>query len=152
MKFGSIGIRAASPSVRYDDRRWQEGFTLIEALVALSLLLSFAMTLGPLLFQARHIFTQGHGEIRAQILLRSLLQAPFAHSPNIGLREGNSQGLLWRVDVEPFIDDSGAVDVPRVTTKNAHPYDWTLYRVSANVSWGAGRSVAAETLRLGQVK
>ena len=153
MRSVSIGTPAVSPSACDDERQRQAGFTLIESLVALSLLLSFAIALRPLLFQARHILTQGHGEIRAQILLRSLLQKPFDRSrPVIGLREGDKAGLHWRVDVEPFIDDAGQPEAPRAKPEKAQPFSWALFRVSADVSWGSGQAVAAETLRLGQVE
>ena len=44
MKFASIGIPAASRS-RRDGRKRQAGFTLLEALVALALILAFAAAL-----------------------------------------------------------------------------------------------------------
>ena len=152
MRSVSIGTPAVSPSACDNERR-QAGFTLIESLVALSLLLCFAIVLGPLLFQARHILTQGHGEIRAEILLHSLLQKSFDRSrPIIGWREGDNAGLHWRLDVEPFIDDAGLPEAPRAKPEKAQPFNWALFRVSANVSWGLGQAVAAETLRLGQVE
>ena len=54
MKFVSIGTPAASRSHR-DGGDGQAGFTLLEALVALALILAFAAVLGPHLSQARRI-------------------------------------------------------------------------------------------------
>lgn len=153
MRSVSIGILAASPSERNEGKRRQAGFTLVEALVALSLMLAFAVALGPLLFQARQIFMQGHGEIRAQLLLRSLLETPFDRGKAVtGLREGESGGLHWSVDVEPFVADSASSETAPARFGKEQLPNWTLFQVAANVSWGSGQAVTAETLRLGQVE
>src|SRR5262249_59658328 len=77
MKFGSIGTPAASPSRPRDRRKNCAGFTLFEALVALALVLAFVEVLGPYLFHARRIMVNADGRVAAQVLLRSLLDAPF---------------------------------------------------------------------------
>ena len=53
------------------------GFTLFEALVALALVLAFVEVLGPHLFHARRIMANSEGRVAAQVLLRSLVDAPF---------------------------------------------------------------------------
>src|SRR5258707_14358888 len=60
MKFASIGTPAASRS-RRDVSKGQAGFTLLEALVALALVLAFAAVLGPHLSQARRIMDHAEG-------------------------------------------------------------------------------------------
>ncbi len=96
---------------------------------------------------------QGDGEIRAQLLLRSLLAASFDRTkPETGLREGDSAGLHWRVDVEPFVADTGSFEAAPATSGQAQLPNWALFRVTTNVSWGAGQAVTAETLRLGHVE
>src|SRR5215470_13832211 len=79
MRFGSIGIPAASRSKHADGRadRRSGGFTLIEALVALALVLAFASVLTPHLFQSRRIVTNADSRVAAHVLLRALLEAPF---------------------------------------------------------------------------
>ena len=79
MKFVSTGTPAASRS-RRDLDKGQAGFTLLEALVALALVLSFASVLGPHLSQARRIMDHAEGRVAAQVMLRSLLDAPFDRS------------------------------------------------------------------------
>ena len=87
MRFASIGTRAASRLFRKGARK-SAGFTLLEALVALALVLAFAAALGPYLFHARRIMAGADGRIAAQVLLRSLLRG--------ALRPINSRGRLAR--------------------------------------------------------
>ncbi len=152
MKFASIGIRAVSLSLPNDKRTSKAGFTLLETLVALTLLVSFAAALEPLLYHARRVFAGGgNGEMRAELQLRSLVQAPFDRAnPEIGTREGEDNGMAWRVDVEPYgpplPSSSGKTIAPR------KEISWALYRAKVNVAWGDGRSITAETLQLGRAR
>jgi len=136
-----------------DERRRKAGFTLIEALVSLSLVLAFAGGLGSLLFQSRQIFVGAHGQTRADILLRSLLQRPFDNAkPELGLREGESGGFHWQVEVEPYVSDMGDLEPAPRSSKASKSPKWTLFHITANVRWGAGHEIAADTLRLGHVE
>lgn len=150
MRSSSIGILAALLSKRPEADKRKAGFTLIEALVALSLIVAFAAALEPLLFQARRILVKSDGQIRAQILLRSLLEAPFDRSdPEPGVREGDNAGMRWRLNVEP-IDPVPSLfeSEPSSSSKDQQP-NWSLYKITAHVFWGAKQAVTAETLRLG---
>ncbi len=152
MKSASIGIPAASPSKRIEaDAR--AGFTLIEALVALSVLLAFAAALGPLMVQSHRILVNGRGQVRAELLLRSLLATPIDRMhPDLGLREGESGGLRWRLAIEPAASDPRLDDdAPRISSKKPGHPDWSLLRLTASVFWGAGQTVMAETYRLGRL-
>jgi prepilin-type N-terminal cleavage/methylation domain-containing protein len=149
--------RARSPLLRR--AAGKRGFTLIEALVALTVILAFAATLGPYMFHARRIASGIDGRIAAQILLRSLLDSAFDRSnPVSGAREGETAGLSWRVTAEPIAIDSG--QPPRQGTSLAQNKNndapqqprWTAFRVIAAVSWGAGASISAETVRLGRAE
>jgi len=138
MKFESIGTREASQLRRNGSR--QSGFTLLEALVALAVILAFAVVLGPHLSQARRIMADADGRVAAQVLLRSLLDAPFDRSGAANLsRNGETAGLRWRVSSEPV-----AAAVTRVTDRP----NWQAYRVMASVTWGSDQVVSAETIRL----
>src|SRR6266536_2901417 len=138
MRSASTGTPAASRSSPREGRR--AGFTLLEALVALALVLAFAAALGPYLFQARRIMVNAEGRVAAQILLRSLLAAPFdRRSLANAARDGETAGLRWRIVTQPMaIDGMSTAERP----------SWLAYRVIASVSWGPGQVVSAETVRL----
>jgi prepilin-type N-terminal cleavage/methylation domain-containing protein len=139
MKFASIGTPEASRSHR-DGGDGQTGFTLLEALVALALILAFAAVLGPHLSQARRIMAHADGRVAAQVLLRSLLDAPFDRSGLVNAsRDGETGGLRWRIVSEPVVAAApGAPDRP----------NWQAVRVMASVVWGSDQVITAETIRL----
>ena len=138
MKFESIGTREASQLRR--DGSGEAGFTLLEALVALAVILAFAVVLGPHLSQARRIMADADGRVAAQVLLRSLLDAPFDRSGVANMsRNGETAGLRWRVASEPV-----AAAAPRAADRE----NWQAYRVMASVAWGSDQVIAAETIRL----
>ena len=140
MKFVSTGTLVASRSGRDDRRDRQAGFTLLEALVALALVLAFASAVGPHLAQARRIMANAEGRVAAQVLLRSLLNAPFDRSSLARApREGETSGLRWRIDAEPATAVR-AQDQP----------NWSAFRVVASVTWAPGQVIMAETIRLGK--
>jgi prepilin-type N-terminal cleavage/methylation domain-containing protein len=138
------------------DRARRQGFTLIEALVALALVLAFAVTLGPFLLQARRIMAHADGRVAAQILLRSLLdtRSDPASLANAA-QEGRTEGLRWRVSAQPIEIDALASDpaptLDQATRKKPEP-GWTAYRVTASVSWAPGQVLDAETLRVGKAE
>jgi prepilin-type N-terminal cleavage/methylation domain-containing protein len=138
MKSASTGIRAASPSKAGNARKKRAGFTLLEVLVALALILAFAQVLGPYLFHARRIMVNAEGRVAAQVLLRSLLDAPFdrAQLANAS-RGGETAGLRWHIATEPLTTGATSLRGP-----------WTAFRVIASVSSGAGQVITAETVRL----
>lgn len=138
MKFGSTGTQEALPLRR--DRSGQAGFTLLEALVSLAVILAFSVVLGPHLSQARRIMADADGRVAAQVLLRSLLDAPFDRSGAAAMsRDGETAGLRWRVASEP---------VPPAGPQAADRSNWRAYRVMASVAWGSDQVIAAETIRL----
>jgi type II secretory pathway component PulJ len=144
MKFASIGTPEASRSRR--DGRGQAGFSLLEALVALALVLAFAVVLGPHLSQARRIMADADGRLAAQVLLRSLLDAPFDRSSSANVsRDGETAGLRWRVASEPV---AAAAPSATAAPRAADRPNWQAYRVTASVMWGADQVITAETIRL----
>jgi general secretion pathway protein I len=106
--------------------------------VALALLLLFASAIGPHLSQARRIVANAGGRVAAQVLLRSLLDAPFDRSSLApASQEGETGGLHWRIDTEPAA----------VIGAHGQP-TWSAFRVVASVTWAPGQAIAAETIRL----
>ena len=143
MKFASIGTPGASRSRR--DGGGQAGFSLLEALVSLAVILAFAGVLAPHLAQARRIMADANGRIAAQVLLRSLLDAPFDRSglANVS-RDGETAGLRWRVASEPIAAAPSVAAAPR----SADRPNWQAVRVMASVAWGPDQVITAETIRL----
>jgi type II secretory pathway pseudopilin PulG len=148
MRFASTGILAASRSRRAEARKGRAeqrsgGFTLIEALVALALVLAFAAALTPHLFQSRRIMADADSRVAAHVLLRALLDAPFDRASLAqATREGTLDGLRWRVVTVPLPAAAAGPDRPI----------WSTYRVVASVAWGRAQMISAETIRLGQAK
>jgi prepilin-type N-terminal cleavage/methylation domain-containing protein len=159
MRSASIGTWVRSPSTRRDRHRASPGFTLIEALVALALILAFAAALGPLLFQARRIMLSADGQVAAQVLLRSLLDTPpdRASLPTTS-RDGETQGLRWRIVAEPMEPDAWlpplppSPQAPSGKEPRTDHSDWTAFRVIASVSLPSGRVITGETVRLGKAQ
>ena len=140
MKFASIGTPAALPSRPADVDKSCAGFTLFEALVALALLLAFVEVLVPYLFHARKIMVNAEGRVAAQVLLRSLLDAPYDRTQLANVsRSGETAGLRWRIATQPM--PAGAAP-PRT------PQPWTAFRLTASVSSAGGQIITAETVRL----
>src|SRR5262249_62307831 len=110
MRSASIGIPAGSRSCS-DPVTRQRGFTLLEALVALALIVTFAAALGPYLFQARRIVSGADGRVAAHALLRTLIEAPIARSNLAGVpRAGETGGLHWSTRAEPIAINPGPTD------------------------------------------
>jgi prepilin-type N-terminal cleavage/methylation domain-containing protein len=126
---------------RSDPRRG--GFTLIEALVALALILAFVSVLNPYLFHARQIMVNAERRVAAQVLLRTLLDAPFNRTQLVSAdREGDADGLHWHISTEPVVIDTGS---------RARP-SWRAVRLVASVSTGGGQVIRAETIRLAKAE
>lgn len=158
MRSMSTGTAVGSRPTCRNSGRGRAGFTLIETLVALALLLAFLSVLGPHLFYARRIADQVDGRVAAQVLLRAILDAPVDRLALArGPRDGETSGLRWSVTTEPmFVDAMVPPEGSLVQTAAAKPGeaapkrpDWIAFRVVAKVSWGPGQMVSAETLRLG---
>jgi prepilin-type N-terminal cleavage/methylation domain-containing protein len=145
MKFASIGTPVASPSGHnHGSGEGQAGFTLLEALVALALLLAFAGAMGPQLSLARRIMAHAESRVAAQVLLRTLIDAPFERSTlATATREGESGGLKWRIVAEP---------VAAVATGAANRSNWSTFRIIASVAWAPDQLVTVETIRLGKAE
>src|SRR5689334_7936127 len=102
MKFASTGTQARSRSYPTDSDRGRAGYLLLEALVALTLVLGFAAVLGPVLFQARRVMIDADNRIAAQALLRSLINGPLDRTAFASdARQGKTADLHWRISATP---------------------------------------------------
>jgi hypothetical protein len=109
----------------------------------MALVLAFVATLGPYLFHARRIMDNGERRMEAQILLRTLLNAPFDRSGLANAtRSGDFNDLHWRVVATPMSIDETLPD----------NQSWSAYRVAASVSFGTGQIVTAETVELAKAR
>jgi prepilin-type N-terminal cleavage/methylation domain-containing protein len=144
MRSVSTGLPAPSQSNSPDVGR-KRGFTLLEALVALALILAFAEVLGPYLYQARQIMVNAEGRVAAQALLRSILDAPFDRTQLAEVsRDGETEdGLHWNITTQPVA----------IATGGSHDQEsWKAVRVIVSVSSGGGQVVTGETIRLAKAK
>jgi hypothetical protein len=81
--------------------------------------------------------------MEAQILLRTLLNAPFDRSRLANAtRSGEFNGLHWRIVATPMAIDGTA----------SGNQSWSAYRVAASVFFGAGQIVSAETVELSKMQ
>jgi len=159
MRSASIGTRAASRLFRNCARK-SAGFTLLEALVALALILAFAATLGPYLFHARRVMAGVDRRIAAQVLLRSLLEAPLNRSAlaDASRKGETTAGLQWWITAAPILIGPVATPPRQKTLEKGQNEStperpsWVPFRVIASVSWAPGQSISAETVRLGKTQ
>ena len=156
MKFGSIGTRVVFRSLHRRQIRARGGFTLLETLVALAVVLAFAAAIGPFLLYARRIMVSADDRVAAQALLRALLDDPVDAATLAHLsRDGESAGLRWHLGAEPSgigttFRRAAAANSVAAAGKSAPQPNWLAYRVIATVTFGGGRTVSAETVRLGK--
>ncbi len=118
-----------------------DGFTLLEVLVALTILSISLVALLAAFSQGLDRATEDRTEAAARSLAQSLLaQAESAPNPAAGESSGQSSGLSWRVKIVPY----GSGDDQTAWKK-------TAAQISATVAWrddGHPRSLTLSTLRL----
>jgi Prokaryotic N-terminal methylation motif len=140
------------------------GFTLIEALVALALVLAFAAALGRLVFQSHRILLNADGQVAAQVLLRSLLDTPLERTSLASIsRDGETQGLRWSIVTVPLDVDAWLPPLPPPppspsplpggsSSPRPDQGNWAAFRVVASVFLPSGQVITGETVRLGKVE
>jgi general secretion pathway protein I len=115
-------------------RRRQDGYTLIEIVVAFAILaLGLTLLLGTLSGATRQVRQAGDAG-RAALHAQSLLDE-FGERPQPGSREGEfEQGRYrWRLDVAPWTDPA-----PRTGPRRIDPNAARLLRLQLQVEWGEG--------------
>ena len=146
MKYALIGSRdvlSSSRRAEATDTKRCEGFTLLETLIAL-VILAFAL---------QALYETYSGGLRAskisdeheqaRVLAASLLAE---HTSDRSFKkqslEGSFENFSWRI----WIDRASGIN-PAATPDPR----WTLYWITAEVSWPPNRSVQLATVRLGAV-
>jgi general secretion pathway protein I len=136
-----MAARKTQREVRNSQTDAESGFTLIEVLVALTIL---SISLAVLLT----IFTEGldraretSNEAAARVFAQSLLaQAKTAANASFGGSAGHTSGLMWRLQIVPY-----------GTAQDRAAWHEKPAEIVATVSWrgnGGMRSISLSTLRL----
>lgn len=144
MKFASIGLRVASRPLRSNEApraKAEAGFTLIETLVALTIL---AVSLTSL-FQSQGIGLRTAAAAAEYAKARTLAESLLAETAvqwrgGASRKSGSEGGFAWSINVER------APGMP-----SADKTKWGLHQIRISVTWPDGRSVVLETLKLGPV-
>lgn len=119
----------------------QSGFTLIEVLVALTILSISLATLLAIFLQGLDRARESSNEAAARVLAQSLVtQAKVAPNLSFGTSAGKVNGFLWRTQIVPY-----------GTAADRSAWQSSPAQIVATVSWrgdGGLRSVSLSTLRV----
>lgn len=133
--------------------RAQDGFTLIEVLVAFLVLAFGTLAIQQALMTAVNGTRRAEDRLRAELVVRSLMTAPITDDPGETIQNGMMDGFPWQVRYE-------ALRLPFETAANIEgkPVDWIPRRMIVTVplpprsSWSLGSRrdavVRIETIRL----
>lgn len=150
MKSASTGLRAAYRLAlsslgggRGDKRRGESGLSLLEVLVALTIL-AIAVTS---LFEAQATAIRATRTTEHTAEARLIVQARLEETLAIWdggryARNGDAFGYAWRVSISPEI----------ASWSHLADANWRLYRVNATVERGGKQLVTLDTLRLGAAR
>ena len=125
-----------------DRRSGRGGFTLIEALVAFTILAMLALVVQRGVVTAANGLARARDQVAAERVARTLLAEPVTSD---GRRTGVTAGLRWTMTVEPL--DLPAVAGPQLK-EGVAPARWQPVRVAVEVGMGNGRSLLFDTVRL----
>lgn len=125
-------------------RRAQRGFTLLETLVAVTMLALLCGALMPLFQQGLTLLERGDRHGRAVLLAQGLLESQVAAGGSAEPQSGQSGGFEWEVSREAY--DASTDGGPPLDAETA---TWRLARLVAQVRWeGGGDGVRLDTLVL----
>ena len=129
MKSASIGTPAPLPSRGAEGGERRSGFTLLEALVALALVLAFAAALGPYLFQARRIMVDAETPGRRA--------GSFAHAPRRPLRSYGPGEVSARRRAGGLHGASSPSPCHAEYAGHRERPEWSAFRVVVSVALGS---------------
>lgn len=155
-KSASIGSPAVSTSnARHSHRRYfitrgrilfcrgaARGFTLLEALIAISILALSLSVLLPSQSAGLRALAAVDEHLQARFLAQSIL-ADWSHERalRVGTVHGSFDKFAWSLSTAPLEDER---------PQNARAGGWVLYRLVLVVSWGRNRQIELQTLRMGR--
>lgn len=119
------------------------GFTLLETLVALSILaIAFSSLFGAFSGGLRAVKTSD--DYIAALNLAETLLADNAGNRDfkLGTERGVARQFSWTIDITPAASSDGS------STNN--PEDWSLFNISVRVAWARKRELRLATVRLGK--
>lgn len=133
---------------RHADIVWSRnaGFTLIEALVALTVLATTTLVLQRTVMTSLHGATHVNDRVEAEIVARSLMSAPLvAGADATAPRIGEMNGLRWRIRFEELV-----LPLSLQPTDDEGPVRWHPVRmiVSVAVPDKMGQPFEIKTVRL----
>ena len=125
-------------------RRGEDGFTLIEALIALTIMTAIATLLYQSLSSAIRVSAVTDQSETALTIAKSRLAAVGIESPlQAGVQEGREGDFIWRIDIRPYLGDG---EPSNVTGSGAY---WTTVTLSWPDRWsGRLRNLHLTTLKL----
>ncbi|RXF70285.1 PulJ/GspJ family protein [Hansschlegelia zhihuaiae] len=151
----------------------RDGFTLIESMVALVVLAAVMLVAQRGIVAARLGLDRARSTIAAEAVARSIVETELDRlAPVPGVRDGETDGIAWRVTAEPVVVPLPAAPPPpanSATAREATPTGqagardagdepagasegpsqrWRTLRVTVMVANGRGRPLVVETIHL----
>lgn len=122
----------------------QQGFTLLEALIALVILaLSLSTLMSSYSTGLRGVATLDD-RVRARLLAQTLLEE-LSHDRTLrpGTQSGRFDQFAWTLSTAPYED---------MATPPSPEHPWAIYQMTLMVSWSRGRQLELQTLRIGRAR
>lgn len=138
---------SAAPGKRSHCSSGSDGFTLIEVLVAFTVLALVTMVIQRGVVAAASATARAEDRIGAEVVARSLMTAPLGSGPDsLRPRSGTMNGHAWQIRFE-------RARLPVSSTSDGGSAQWVAMRmiISVNAKQSARHDLTVETIRLARV-